>query len=260
MREAFYNKNMDPTVSAHLIDINRQFYQNFGAAFAATRRRIQPGVRRVLRSLPSGGSWLDVGCGSGALAREWTLTGRSGSYLGLDFSATLLEEAHAAVADISVPRLKVEFAPADLSAPEWTTVLPSGKRFEGILAFAVLHHLPGFDRRRSILQQARELLCPGGTFIHSEWQFQHSERLLSRRQPWEAAGLNESDVEEGDTLLDWRFTLPGQPEQTGLRYVHLFTRTELEQIAKESGYSILEEFESDGEGGRLGLYQVWRAR
>jgi len=44
----------------------------------------------------------------------------------------------------------------------------------------------------------------------------------------------------------------------GLRYVHLFTREELADLASQTGFSIESEFESDGEGGRLGLYQAWR--
>jgi len=52
--------------------------------------------------------------------------------------------------------------------------------------------------------------------------------------------------------------LPGQPEQIGLRYVHLFSRSELTELAAQAGFSIENEFESDGDGGRLGLYQAWR--
>jgi len=59
--------------------------------------------------------------------------------------------------------------------------------------------------------------------------------------------------------LDWRHALPGQAEQSGLRYVHLFSRLELAELAASSGFIIEQEFESDGEGGKLGLYQVWRS-
>ena len=48
-------------------------------------------------------------------------------------------------------------------------------------------------------------------------------------------------------------------EHPGLRYVHLYSRCELANLADQTGFSLLEEFESDGEGGRLGLYQIWRA-
>ncbi len=127
-----------------------------------------------------------------------------------------------------------------------------------MLALAVLHHLPGAGLRRQVLGQVHELLGPGGWFIHSEWQFQNSARLMARRLPWDSIGLKEEDLEEGDTLLDWRHALPGQAEQAGLRYVHLFSRPELADLAAQSGFAIQQEFESDGEGGRLGLYQVWR--
>jgi tRNA (uracil-5-)-methyltransferase TRM9 len=247
---------MHPTTQSILLDLNRQFYQTFGRAFAATRRRIQPGVRQVLGQLAAGGRWVDLGCGSGALANVWAETGRKGLYLGLDFSAALLEEARQGLKP--VPQgLDVHFERADLSDPGWSRGLRDAS-FDGALAFAVLHHLPGVDLRQRVLEDVRGLLKPGGLYVHSEWQFQHSEKLMARRQPWETIGLTDADVEVGDTLLDWRYALPGQPEQVGMRYVHLFDREELARLAGETGFEVIDEFESDGEGGRLGLYQVWR--
>jgi hypothetical protein len=81
---------------------------------------------------------------------------------------------------------------------------------------------------------------------------------VARIQPWSLVGLLQEDVEEGDTLLDWRHQLTGQKEEPGLRYVHLFSRTELLKLAETCGFEIIDEFESDGAGERLGLYQVWR--
>ena len=43
----------------------------------------------------------------------------------------------------------------------------------------------------------------------------------------------------------------------GLRYVHLFDEAELGCLAAEAGLVIADTYLSDGEGGRLGLYQVW---
>jgi SAM-dependent methyltransferase len=249
---------MDAEVSRRLLEINRRFYSEFGAAFAATRRRIQPGVRRALDLLPdaAGERWLDLGCGGGALAREWLRRRRLSSYLGLDFSAPLLAEASQVVAGAGGSE-RVAFAQADLSNPGWATGLNGG--FRGALAFAVLHHLPGKANRERLLRQVHGLLVPRGMFVHSVWQFQRSPKLLSRVQPWDLAGLREEQLEPGDTLLDWRYTLPTQTEQAGLRYVHTFTPAELEDLAAASGFAIRETYESDGQGGRLGLYQVWEA-
>lgn len=243
---------MHREVALKLIHLNCVFYQDFGAAFAATRRRIQPGVRRVMGMLPAGADCLDLGCGSGALAAEWLKVNRSGSYMGLDFSGALLDEARRAASDS-----RTAFLQADLAAPDWDAPL-AGRSFDAVLALAVLHHLPGAQLRLQVLREVWELLKPGAFFVHSEWQFQHSPRLMARVQPWDRIDLSADDVEPGDTLLDWRYALPGQVEQIGLRYVHLFTRVELSDLARAAGFEIRDEFESDGEGGRLGLYQIWQ--
>ena len=246
---------MLPTTVNFLLDLNRGFYQTFAQSFAATRRRVQPGVRRVLASLPPSGRWLDLGCGSGALAAAWAESGRQGLYHGLDFSAGLLSEARAGLENLPHPGLDIRFDLADLSAPDWDAAL-DGQHYDGILAFAVLHHLPSGALRLDILRRTAALLPAGGCFIHSEWQYQHSPRLMARQIPWSRVGLQDDQLEEGDTLLDWRAPQTGQSEQ-GLRYVHLFSLPELEALAVESGFRIIETFESDGEGGRLGLYQIW---
>ena len=64
-------------------------------------------------------------------------------------------------------------------------------------------------------------------------------RLLARIQPWEKVGLEPTELDEGDALLDWRHTLPGQPERAGLRYVHRFSLEELARLAENSFASAL---------------------
>ncbi|NPV78394.1 MAG: class I SAM-dependent methyltransferase [Anaerolineae bacterium] len=250
---------MHPDVTAKLLEINRAFYRDYASAFAATRKRIQPGVRRVLEQLPAQKSrFVDLGCGSGALAQVWGQSGRRGLYLGLDFSPTLLEEARQTAATKSYPGLEIQFLQADLSHPNWIDLIPKEPPPDGVLVFAVLHHIPDAASRLRLLKQIRNLLGIDGIFVLSVWQFQHSLKWMARRLPWERVGIRDDEVEEGDFLLDWRHTLPGQDQKPGLRYVHLFTREELSRLAANAGFSIQDEFESDGQGGRLGLYQTWR--
>jgi tRNA (uracil-5-)-methyltransferase TRM9 len=250
---------MKEEVRQQLIHLNSEFYETFAGAFAATRRRIQPGVRKALENIPKKGKWLDLGCGSGQLALEWIKQKRKGAYQGLDFSTGLLAETEEALKDVTLPRgMKVNFTYADLTSVEWVKDLKKDY-YNGVLAFAVLHHIPGEEQRVELLRQVNSLIKPGGKFIHSEWQFQYSERLMARRMPWEFIGLTNEDVEAGDTLMDWRYVLPGQAEKVGYRYVHLFTRAELAELAERAGFKIADEYESDGEGGRLGIYQKWIA-
>jgi SAM-dependent methyltransferase len=237
---------MDSETVNKLTAVNRRFYQTFAVQFSDTRKRLQPGVRRIIKTIPHQSRILDLGCGNGELARELYRQGHAGEYIGLDFSSGLLEEARA-----GVPKdAEVVFLAADLSEPDWVGVLPT-KPFDFILAFSVLHHLPGKALQRQTLEKFRKLLLPGGYFIHSNWQFLKNERLRSRIQPWEKINLTESDVDAGDYLLDWR------RGGYGLRYVHHFSPQELQALALETGFRVVDTFYSDGQGGNLGLYQVW---
>ncbi len=235
---------MNSEIAARLIDLNRQFYQTFALQFSATRGRIQPGVRRVLEALPLYVDVLDLGCGNGGLARELARQGYTGIYTGLDFSERLLSVARQGLPE------NFTFVQADLSLPGWDEALQR-RPFSIVMIFAVLHHLPGRALCGRLLSTLRTHLPVGGKLIHSEWQFLHSPRLRSRIQPWEAIGLAARDVDEGDYLLDWR------AGGSGLRYAHHFSEAELEELAHDSGFRVLDTYYSDGKGGRLGLYQVW---
>ena len=256
---------MQPAVIQQLLDLNNTFYQTFGKAFAVTRRRIQPGIARCLAGFSPIGDWLDLGCGGGTVADVWAKTpARQGHYLGVDFSPVLLEEARQTVQCPADERIRTDFCQADLASLAWKDCLTPGNpfgapdQFDVISAFAVFHHIPDSSVRQKICEAIYEYLKPGGIFVLSVWQMQNSPKLMARLQPWERANLSPELLEEGDVLMDWRFTLPGQPEQTGLRYVHLFAAEELAGLAAQSGFEIVDTFESDGENGRLGLYQIWK--
>ena len=81
----------------------------------------------------------------------------------------------------------------------------------------------------------------------------NSDKMRARLQPWASAGLTDSAVDEQDYLLDWR----GSGPQHGLRYVHHLSESELAALAERSDFEIRETFYSAGQGGQLGLYQVW---
>ena len=97
----------------------------------------------------------------------------------------------------------------------------------------------------------KKLLNPNGRFYLSNWQFLNSEKLKTRIQPWSRIGLSDQDVDEGDYLLDWR------SGGEGLRSAHHFSAEELLGLAEQAGFKLEAGFLSDGENGRLGLYQIW---
>jgi len=239
---------MNSSTATRLIEINQDFYTRFGDSFSATRHRLQPGVRRVLEKLKGDESILDLGCGNGELARELAKRGHRGSYLGVDFSLPLLREAEAQPEGFSA-----RFIVVDLTRlSEYLDQLSVIGTWSVVTAFAVLHHIPSNELRLNILRIVHQLLKDDGLFIHSNWQFLNSEKLKARIQPWEAAAVPGSKVDAGDYLLDWR------SGGEGLRYVHHFDEQELDELARASHFQIVDTFYSDGEGGKLGLYQVWK--
>jgi len=236
---------MHPSVAARLLHLNREFYQTFGPSFAETRGRLQPGVVRALEGLPPQVTVLDLGCGHGLLACELNGRRHGGAYLGLDVDEGFVARARAQ--DLP-PRFA--YAAVDLSGPDWSADV-SGP-FEAIFLLAVLHHLPGETMRRRFLCQVRRLAAADGRVTLSVWDFQASARLRARLVPWSAIGLTEAQVEAGDFLIDWR------RGGRGLRYVHHFEAAELGALAESTGFEVVDGYRSDGENGRLGLYQVWR--
>lgn len=242
---------MQANIAQKLIDLNLRFYQSFAQSFSETRGRLQPGVLRVLETIPNEASILDLGCGNGELASELAKRGHKGSYLGLDFSEELLNFARKRVNNF----IQAKFALADLTSPQFNHHPElTNQPFDFLVAFATLHHIPSRALRLKLLTQVHDLLAPKGQFIHSNWQFLNSERLRARIQDWALVELTAEDVAEGDYLLDWR------REGQGLRYVHHFSAGELEELATASGFEVVETFSSDGESGDLGLYQIWQPR
>lgn len=253
---------MDITTINKLRLINHRLYQTLAAEFSATRERLQPGVLRILEDIPPSFNLLDLGCGNGELALHLLENNHKGTYFGLDYSAPLLDIARSRLSNFSNEALEsghYHFLLTDLTGSEWISHVRTEmahaniSTWNTILAFAVLHHIPGEEMRRSLLAQIRSLLRPGNQFIHSVWQFLNSPRMRERILPWSEAGLDPEAVESDDYLLDWRRGGYAQ------RYVHHFSETELADLARSTGFEIANTFYSDGEGGNLGLYQVWSA-
>jgi len=239
---------MDSAVAKRLIELNREFYTRFGSSFSATRHRIQPGVRRVIDMLSGDEDILDLGCGNGWFARELAERGHRGSYLGVDFSLPLLQDAESYTEGFSTKFMEVDLT--HLSA--FRNQLSVNEGWSVITSFATLHHIPSHEIRLDILRTVCQLLKSDGMFIHSNWQFLNSERLKARIQPWETVAISESDVDTGDYLLDWR------SGGGGLRYVHHYDEVELAGLAQATGFQVKDMFYSDGETGNLGLYEIWQ--
>ena len=241
---------MNSSTAQRLLEINREFYNRFGEQFSATRQRLQPGVKKILDSIQGDVSVLDLGCGNGHFLREISRLGHKAPLLGVDFSLPLLRNAESQPEGFSARFMEIDIT--KLSVISNQSLITN--HWSLITAFALLHHIPSHEIRLDILRTVQKLLKPNGKFILSNWQFLNSEKLKARILPWAKVGLSNSDVDEGDYLLDWR------SGGEGLRYVHHFSVRELLALAGQAGMRVSDSFLSDGEGGNLSLYQTWHPK
>ena len=114
---------------------------DFRAIRAVIRRELRPG--RGLRS-------LDLGCGPGAFADVFL----GDDYVGVDLNARYIEHARRT--------RKGTFLVSDARKVD----LPAG-RFDQVLIFGLLHHLPD-DDVRAVLAESTRLLAPGGRILAIE--------------------------------------------------------------------------------------------
>ena len=192
---------MDAQVKAKLLEINQVFYDQYSDSFSTTRHQAQPGVQRIGQSIPKNAAVLDVGCGNGTLARHLAAQGFSGNYLGVDLSEGLIEDAQRLLD--RPPSGMYTFQRIDLADPVWPASFPPST-FDWLVAFAVLHHLPGADLRQQTASAFHELVKPDGRVVVSVWQWHNSPRLRKRVLPWSTVGLDPGLLDDGDVLLDWR--------------------------------------------------------
>lgn len=246
---------MRAAVWQRLAELNRDFYEAHGEAFAETRPRLAPGAQRVLARIPPGAAVLEVGCGDGKAGR-WLAQHTAGvTYLGLDASQTLLARARRYTAHWAAGRpapAALAFQAADLLDPAWPAGLGT-QTFQWGLAFAVLHHLPGAETRAAVVRALAERLAPAGWLALSNWQFAQDARLRRRTAPWDAIGLTAADVEPDDYLLTWE-----RAGRRGLRYVHAISTAEVRALAAQAGLTVAEIFQADGGPGNLAEYGLLR--
>lgn len=231
---------MQDEVVQQLMALNQEFYDAQADAFSGSRVSPQPGFARLLPYLPQPCErFLDVGCGNGRFAQFLQAQNRIGEFVGIDFSEELLADA--------AKNAVGTFHQRNLLQPDCLAGLG---QFPAIACLAVMHHLPGKANRLRLLQEIKNHLPENGRLLISNWQFMDSPRQRRKVQDWAAVGLTAADVEPNDYLLAW------QRGGFALRYACHIDATETAELAQAAGFSILEQFRSDGKEGNLSLYTV----
>lgn len=213
---------MTPETVARLEALNRRFYDDVADEFSATRRSPWPGWTKLMQRTGSVLSVLDAGCGNGRF-RE--LAGDA-DYLGVDTAEALMPDGPS-------------FLAGDIHAAPWGT-----RRFELVVAFGVMHHVPSNARRLDLI---RTLAAASDRWlVVTAWRFDPA-----RAVDWSRAGVEASDVDEGDYVLPFGHT-------DALRYCHLASDSEVQSWIDASGFDLGDDFLSDGRDGASNRYLVLR--
>ena len=231
---------MREDVVQRLLELNQEFYDAQADSFSGSRVTPQPGFARLLPHLPQPcPRFLDVGCGNGRFAEFLQSQNMIGDFIGVDFSEELLVDAAKNATGTFHQRNLLQ-----------SGCLAGLGQFPAIACLAVMHHLPGKANRVRLLREIKEHLVADGRLLISNWQFMDSPRQRRKVQPWAEIDLTAADVEPNDYLLAWRRT------GFALRYACHIDAVETAELAEIAGFSIEDQFRSDGKEGNLSLYTV----
>src|SRR5258708_2366778 len=138
----------------------------------------------TLAQLQPGEQVLDVGCGTGTLAREVARrVGRAGRVAGIDPGAEQIAHARAQAARRNVP---IEFQIGvieQLAFPDQT--------FDVVFSTLMMHHLPAGVKRQGLAEIAR-VLKPGGRLIIAD--FTHKKERTGQAARFHAGGSSMQDL------------------------------------------------------------------
>lgn len=239
---------MDTASFQRLLQINRDFYAATADDFAETRASGWLGWARLLPHLPQTGPLrvLDVGCGNARLANYLAeRIDRPIDYTGIDSSSRLLALAH----DRLAPDMRIRAVLLERDA--LLDPLPTGP-FDLVAAFGLIHHIPDLHQREACIAALGQRVAVGGVLAVTLWKFYEYERFRARIVPWSQIDRPPAVLENGDYLLDWR---AGQP---ALRYCHYVDEREEAALIDAARLPLIDRYRSDGEGGRVNAYLIWR--
>lgn len=242
---------MRPDTIQRLNEVNRRFYADRASSFDEARKRAWSGFAATLELCRRQGlqqlAVLDLGCGNGRFAhyllRSWPGAVR---YTGIDQSSQLLARARRSLTG----RPEVSWRRVDLIEGR----LAERERYDLVVAFGLMHHVPGLATRQRVLREALSTLRHGGVGVVTFWQFADRQRFRKKIVPWREQGqylergVDAADLDRGDHLLRWG------AEDSTVRYCHHASDQEMARLIDTAPQRLLDRFRMDGLTGDLNRY------
>jgi len=221
---------MNKDTQKELLKIVKKNYEDDARTFDETREKhIYSPLLEMLQEVFLGARVLDVGCGNGRLLR--VLAERHAKYVGVDQSESLIN-----ICKGKYPEYK--FAVEDIL----NLGNLSDYDFDYVFCIAVLHHLPSADLRLQALKQLKNKIKANGKIVLTVWNMWPQEKyrkMIYKFTLLKFFGRVKADF--GDVLFDWR----APNSQMSKRYYHMFTKREVEKLAKKVGLKIEKSFKDN---------------
>jgi tRNA (uracil-5-)-methyltransferase TRM9 len=248
---------MDKKIILQLDQLNQKFYQKTADSFDQTRQFAWQGWVKLLPAIKSLTnkkiSVLDIGCGNGRFSEFLTENQINFTYTGVDNNQQLLDKAETklkktnnkySLQNLNLIKLLID----DQLAEQFE------QKFDLIVAFGVLHHIPSFRLRIKLIEQLGLLSKDESSFlVLTAWQFGQDKRFDSKKIEPEKTGVKPENLEENDFILDW------QGNKKIARYCHFVDEGEVKKIDKKvSDLKLKQKFFADGKSEKLNRYLVWR--
>lgn len=224
--------------------INRQFYNANWQSFSDTRQAPWSGWHRLLpifQSLPDNAIVYDIGCGNGRLLSFLKSNLKQPLvYTGYDNDIQLLKAAR-------YQHLLSKWIEYDVISQQLKDI---SLKADCICLFGLFHHIPSHKIRQQIINQALELLHPGGYFIATFWQFNTAGAFTGKIRNWQDfPDIDINDLEPGDYLLGWQ-------DSPYPRYAHAFSQLEINKLLSDYQSQQIDSFNADGPNDKANYYVV----
>lgn len=203
-----------------MIDIKKDLqnvYDSIAKDFSNTRYVPWQELSIFIPYLPEGGKVLDLGCGNGRLLKVLQSANKKFEYLGVDFSAKLLEQARQQFSGYT-------FQEADMAKVDFPP-----DSFDVVCLVASLHHLDKQKEREELLNKIYTWLKPGGILFMTNWNLlqpkyvEYIIKNISHKKTW------------NDFFIP--YTSPDR-QSTHWRYYHHFTKSELKNLLLGAGFQM----------------------
>jgi tRNA (uracil-5-)-methyltransferase TRM9 len=245
---------MNRETALKLNQLNLHFYNTIASEFDSSRQYAWDGWKKVIPYITdiapnSDLKVLDLGCGNARFGHflEEALPNQSLKYVGVDSNQFLLEKASQ---DFNT--VKLDLVPSIIDQKLALDLKDHAS--DVVVAFGLIHHLPGFEYRRSLIDQLKTVVKPGGIVVLSLWKFLDIPRLKDKLVTPEIAGFNATDLENNDFIMSW------ERGQTAYRYCHYCDDLEIKNWFPTHEWEILDTFSADAKEGNANMYLIAQRR